>query len=68
MSNYKKEVVKVARMTSIGLRTKALIKKYSKDFNGALTDKDVMKLIGVSRVTYYKYKKIVAQEVYDRDE
>ena len=58
----------MARMTSIGLRCKALIKKYSKDFNGSLNDKDTMKLIGVSRVTYYKYKKIVAQEVYDKDE
>ena len=58
----------MARMTSIGLKTKALIKKYSKDFNGSLNDKDTMKLIGVSRVTYYKYKKIVAQEVYDKDE
>ena len=57
----------MARMTSIGLKTKALIKKYSKDFNGSLSDKDAMKLIGVSRVTYYKYKKIVAQEVYDKD-
>ena len=55
------------RMTSIGLKTKALIKKYSKDFNGSLTDKEAMKLIGVSRVTYYKYKKIVAQEVYEKD-
>ena len=57
----------MARMTSKGLKCKALIKKYSKDFNGSLSDKDAMKLIGVSRVTYYKYKKIVAQEVYDKD-
>ena len=57
----------MARMTSIGLKTKALIKKYSKDFNGSLCDKDVMKLAEVTRVTYYKYKKIVAQEVYEKD-
>ena len=66
-SYKKKEVREMARMTSKGLKTKAYIRKYSKDFNGSLTDKDVMKLIEVSRVTYYKYKKIVAQEVYDRD-
>lgn len=56
------------RITSKGLKTKALIKKYSKDFKGSLNDKEAMKLIGVSRVTYYKYKKIVAQEVYAKDE
>ena len=36
---------------------KEKIKKYSKDFNGSLDDKDVMKLAGLSRNTYYKYKK-----------
>ena len=36
---------------------KEKIKKYSKDFNGSLDDKDVIKLAGVSRNTYYKYKK-----------
>lgn len=35
----------------------ALIKKYSKDFNGTLPDTQVMKLIGVARNTYYRYKK-----------
>lgn len=33
------------------------IRKYSKDFDGTLSDIDVMKLIGISRNTYYKYKK-----------
>ena len=33
------------------------IKKYSKDFDGSLNDIDVMKLTGLSRNTYYKYKK-----------
>lgn len=55
----------MARLTSKGLKCKAYIRKYSKDFNGSLTDKEVMKLVGISRVTYYKYKKIVGQEVYD---
>ena len=35
---------------------KAAILKYSKDFNGSLGDADVIKLIGISRNTYYKYK------------
>lgn len=33
------------------------IKMYSKDFDGTLSDDDVMKLVGVSRNTYYRYKK-----------
>lgn len=37
--------------------SKEKIRKYSKDFEGNLTDKEVMKLIGISRNTYYKYKK-----------
>lgn len=36
---------------------KEQIQKYSRDFNGPLTDPEVMKLIGnISRGTYYKYK------------
>ena len=38
------------------------IKKYSKTFNGTLGDDDVIKLIGVSRNTYYKYKRELVQE------
>ena len=36
---------------------KQIILKHSKDFNGTLADVDVMKLSGVARKTYYKYKK-----------
>ena len=35
----------------------AKIRQYSRDFDGSLPDKDVMKLIGISRNTYYKYKR-----------
>jgi len=35
----------------------AKIRQYSRDFDGSLPDKDVMKLIGIARNTYYKYKK-----------
>lgn len=37
--------------------TKEIITKHSKDFNGSLADVDVIKLAGVARKTYYKYKK-----------
>ncbi len=33
------------------------IRKYSRDFDGSLPDAEVMKLVGLSRNTYYKYKK-----------
>lgn len=36
---------------------KEKIKKYSKDFNGTLSDSECIKLIGICRNTYYKYKK-----------
>ena len=36
---------------------KGRIKKYSKDFDGALCDADCIKLIGIARNTYYKYKR-----------
>lgn len=36
---------------------KPLILKYSKDFNGSLTDKECIKLIGIANNSYYKYKK-----------
>ena len=36
---------------------KEQIQKYSRDFQGTLTDRETMKLIGgISRGTYYKYK------------
>lgn len=36
--------------------------QYSKDFNGTLDDACVMKLTGLSRNTYYKYKRELKAE------
>ena len=33
------------------------IKKYSRNFDGTLTDLECIQIIGISRNTYYKYKK-----------
>lgn len=41
---------------------KAQIVKLSKDFEGSNTDAEVMKLTGVARNTYYKYKKELINE------
>lgn len=42
--------------TKKSVETKSVIIKHSKDFNGSLNDIDTMKLAGVSRNTFYKYK------------
>ena len=36
---------------------KEKILKYSKDFNGSLPDTECIKVVGISRNTYYKYKR-----------
>lgn len=43
--------------TGKSVEAKKLIKKYSRDFDGSLADKDVIKLVGISRNSYYKYKR-----------
>ena len=49
--------------TKKGEEAKPLIIKYSRDFNGTLSDVECMKLIGVSNNTYYKYKKELRERV-----
>lgn len=43
--------------TKKSIECKKQILKYSKSFNGSLSDIEVMKLTGLARNTYYKYKK-----------
>lgn len=43
--------------TKKSISAKEVILKHSKDFNGTLEDADVIKLAGISRNSYYKYKK-----------
>ena len=49
--------------TKKSIIAKEQIKKYSKDFNGTLKDTVVLKLIGIARNSYYKYKKELTQEL-----
>ena len=44
-------------ITKKSIASKKLILKHSKTFNGTLSDIDTMKLTGLSRNTYYKYKR-----------
>ena len=45
---------------------KPLIIKLSKDFEGELSDKECMKLIGLSNNTYYKYKRELKRDHIER--
>lgn len=56
-----KEGAKLTTKKSIEAKEK--IQKYSKDFLGNLKDVDVIKLIGISRNSFYKYKKELIQEL-----
>jgi len=44
-------------ITAKGIKIKQIIQQYSKDFNGTLSDTEILKFAQVSRSTYYKYKK-----------
>lgn len=49
--------------TKKSIQAKEQIQKYSKDFNGTLKDVEVMKLVGIARNSYYKYKKELIEEL-----
>lgn len=49
--------------TKKSIEKKEQIQKYSKDFNGTLKDTEVMKLIGIAKNTYYKYKKEIIEGI-----
>jgi DNA invertase Pin-like site-specific DNA recombinase len=49
--------------TKKSIESKEKILKYSKDFQGSLSDIESMKLIGLARNTYYKYKKELVKEL-----
>lgn len=57
------QVVGTKLITKKSIQAKEEIQKYSKDFNGTLKDIEVMKLIGIARNSYYKYKKELMQEI-----
>lgn len=49
--------------TKKSIQAKEQILKYSKDFKGTLKDVEAMKLIGLARNTYYKYKRELLEEL-----
>lgn len=49
--------------TKKSIAAKEVIKKHSKEFGGSLNDNDVIKLAGINRKTFYKYKKELREEL-----
>lgn len=49
--------------TKKGREAKEKIRKYSKDFDGSLNDPEVIQLTGISRNSFYKYKKEMREEL-----
>lgn len=47
--------------TKKSVNAKQIIKTHSKDFGGTLSDDECIKLCGISRNTYYKYKRDLKQ-------
>lgn len=50
-------------VTKKSIAAKEMIKKHSKDFQGTLTDKEVITLAKVSKNSYYKYKRELINEL-----
>lgn len=52
--------------TKKSIEAKKIIQKHSKDFEGTLRDSDVMKLAGISRNSYYKYKREILEQLEEK--
>lgn len=52
----------VTLTTKKSIVSKEKIRKFSKDFNGTLKDIDCIDLLGISRKTFYKYKREMKEE------
>lgn len=50
-------------ITKKSVESKEQIIKYSRDFDGTLSDLDCIKLLGISKNSYYKYKREIRENV-----
>jgi DNA invertase Pin-like site-specific DNA recombinase len=48
--------------TKKSISAKEIIKKHNKDFGGSLSNEETWKLAGISKMTFYKYKKELMQQ------
>jgi len=46
-------------ITKKSIEAKRKIKKYNRDFNGMLNNEETWKQIGISKMTFYKYKRVI---------
>ena len=53
--------------TKKAIENKAKIIKLSKSFNGTLKDTEVLELLNIDRVTYYRYKKQIKAELSEKE-
>ena len=58
----KKLIVKKA------IEAKEKIKRYNKDFEGTLNNEETWKLAGISKMSFYKYKKELLAELAEQEE
>ena len=54
-------------VTKKSISSKKSILKYSRDFYGSLNDRDVLKIVGISKTSYYKYKKELKENYFNID-
>lgn len=50
-------------VTKKSVKVKALIKKHSSDFNGSLSDVEIIQMTGVAKNTYYRYKRELKEQI-----
>mgnify|MGYP001056734217 CR=1 FL=1 len=65
VSGRRKHIYSIYRKLNIkkSAPCKEQIKKYSRNFDGTLTDAECIKLIGIARNTYYKYKRELLDKI-----
>ncbi len=54
-------------VTKKSLAAKKIIKEHSKEFGGSLNDEECLKLAGISRNSFYKYKHELKQEITENE-
>lgn len=50
-------------ITKKSIEAKEKIKKYNKTFGGSLNNEETWKLVGISKMTFYKYKDELLSEI-----
>ena len=54
-------------VTKKSIQAKEIIKKHGKNFGGALSNEEVIKLAGINRSSFYKYQKELIEELNNQD-